>query len=658
MIVSIFANMPIARRLSLAIALAALVPGIIIAILGGSYLTTLNSLNKAVQASDDAVKLVTDQQANILRMDALSAALPNSQQPSDTVEIKREISALMVTFSQETALYEKDYQIESSVNMQSVQDILRNNGLDKQVPVSQHSLIFIVDQQWQAYKNAQNAILRDPGGSAGASKLATDLEQVNLEYLPLKGNIDNLVNLTESLSQVIVRLSAAQIMPLLIGTIVAFLCSILIVSVIGYIINLTITRPLRQLSVLTNRISRGETNVRATVTGYDEINQVAASMNQMLDNIVLLMQETQMQRDNLQASVERLASEVSSIGEGNLSIQAQVTADTLGALARSFNYMVRELGSLVVRVKRVAHEVELLTSTTLERMNSLVSIGEHQIEQITASTSEIEHMAEEAIQVAERTHVLSHIAVETHQTANKGRAAVQRIVEGIGRIHENMESTSSNVQLLGMSSQEITNIVTVISNIAYQTNRLSLDASIQAAMAGENGKGFAAVASDIRRLAEQTKEQASMIAAIIRTAQENITKSAKSMQDTELETSAVTQVSQEATHSLLSIFDVVEKQAREIESINLMAAHQLETTKKLVATMQNISMETRNSSDSTKDASRNMWRLALLVEQLRQSVEAFKLPDAQNYLLSNPRNVTRSNTGDLMINTPRNLRKR
>ena len=146
-----------------------------------------------------------------------------------------------------------------------------------------------------------------------------------------------------------------------------------------------------------------------------------------------------------------------------------------------------------------------------------------------------------------------------------------------------------------------------------------------------------------------------MIATIIRTARENISRSAKSMQDTELETLEVTRVSQEATHSLLSIFDAVEKQAREIESINVMAAHQLETSKKLVATMQNISTETRNSSDSTKDASKNMWRLAHLVEQLRQSVEAFKLPDAQNYILPKPGNIAGNRTGDLMINTPRNL---
>jgi methyl-accepting chemotaxis protein len=120
----------------------------------------------------------------------------------------------------------------------------------------------------------------------------------------------------------------------------------------------------------------------------------------------------------------------------------------------------------------------------------------------------------------------------------------------------------------------------------------------------------------------------------------------------------VTRVSQEAAYSLLSIFDAVEKQAREIESINVMAAHQLETSKKLVATMQNISTETRNSSDSTKNASKNMWRLTLLVEQLRQSVEAFKLPDAQNYVLPKSGSLVGKTTGDLTSSISRKLPKR
>src|SRR5207249_12128824 len=125
--------------------------------------------------------------------------------------------------------------------------------------------------------------------------------------------------------------------------------------------------------------AKGETSARAVLMGRDEIYMVADSMNKMLDNIVRLIQETQSQRDLLQGQVEKLVSEVSGVGEGDLRVQAEVTADALGVLADSFNYMVEELGSLVVRVKMVEHEVESSTTMTFERMSKLVAAGDDQL---------------------------------------------------------------------------------------------------------------------------------------------------------------------------------------------------------------------------------------------------------------------------------------
>jgi methyl-accepting chemotaxis protein len=628
---SFITNMSIARRLFFAVAMAALIPAIIIAVLGGSYISTLNSVNETVQKSDDAVKLATDQQADLLRMNALLAAAgptnPNSF--SENVQISQEVSSLTGDFNKKLALYTQNYQITTSDNMKSVRDVLQNNGLGLQVPVSQHSMIFIVALQWHEYESSQNVVLQDLQQKAGLGKLSDDLANANLFYLPLKGNLDNLVGLTESISQSIAQVNASQTTTILIGTIFAFFLSTLVVFAIGYVVNLTITRPLRQLAVLTRRISKGETNVRAAIGGHDEIYLVASSMNQMLDNIVHLMQETRFQHDILKSRVEQLISEVSGIGGGDLSIKANVTADALGVLADSFNYMVRELASLVIRVKMVAREVEKLTATTLNRMTSLVEIGDRQIEQMAATAGEVEQMADETRQVAERARVLSNIALETRQTAQGGRNAVQQVVAGMGRIHENMQLTAGQVQLLGESSKEITNIVTVISNIAYQTNRLALDAAVQSAMAGANGKAFGAIASDIRRLAEQTKQQAGMIAHIVRTVNEHISGASVSMRDTERETAAGTKLGHDAGKALELIFAAVEQQAREIASIDKMAAHQLDASKAVVHSMQNMSEATRHSSASTRDASQNMWRLAHLVKQLRTSVEAFKLPNEQ-----------------------------
>jgi methyl-accepting chemotaxis protein len=622
-------NLSIFRRLFLAATLTALIPGVVIFVLGSSYINTLTTINGTVKTSNGAVKLATDLQADILRMNALLTGLENNPSASTVIQINKEVRDLGNDFNQKLNTYEQNYQITTSDNMKSVRDVLNSNGLGGQTPISQHSMIFVVKMQWGKYLSAQNKVQQDLQQHTSNGTLTTDLAQANLLYLPLKGNLDNLVGLTESINELVVQVNASQITPTIIWTVVAFLFSTVVVFFIGYIVNITITTPLRQLALLTRRIARGDTQARAVIGGRDEITLVATSMNNMLDSIVRLMQDVQSQRDVLQSQVEHLISEVSGIGEGDLGRQAQVTDDALGILAYSFNYMIKELSNLVVRVKMVAQEVDRLTTTTLEHMTQLVEIGDHQIVRINSAGAEVEHMENLTRQVSERARVLYNIAVETRQIAEMTRGAVQHTMNGMRYVHENVQETGGKVKSLGENSREINDIVAVITNVAYQTNRLALDASVQAAMAGDNGKGFAAVASDIRRLSEQTKEHANRIASVVRTVNVNIDNVAASMLDTEQKTADGTRMAMQAGRALESIFDAVSRQAGEIESINKMTVQQLNYSSSIVKTMHSLSKTTLESSDSTRSASQNMWGLAQLVGRLRASVEVFKLREDQ-----------------------------
>jgi len=193
---------------------------------------------------------------------------------------------------------------------------------------------------------------------------------------------------------------------------------------------------------------------------------VAMSMNNMLDNIVRLIQETQSQRDSLQAQVGEAGQRSKRVGEGDLRVQAEVTADALGVLADSFNYMVEELASLVVRVKMVASEVEKSISAILDRTTQLVETGDTQLQEISDAAVEVEQMAASSRQVAERSQVLYEVARVARQDAQIGREAVQQAIEGMGRINENVQTTAGKVQNLGERSREINEIVEAISSIA------------------------------------------------------------------------------------------------------------------------------------------------------------------------------------------------
>src|SRR6266566_876162 len=662
--IKFLSNIPIFRRLFIAFAIAAAIPAVIIVLLGNFYLTSLNQRGQAVSTSFDSQRIASQQQTNLQSMHALLEAsqaqvintlssslngvVQDSSLSASVALTINEVLARQATFDQVLPAYQLNYQIATSSNMAEIQNILLSDDPNTTLIRDQHAALTAVSTiQWPTYKKLQTDELTRLQGylqelQSGHKFTPNEINQAyentystwwnaDQRFTGLRNSWQLVVDTALTTGKTVSSVGSSQTQSVLIATVLAIVVSLLLVFTTGWIINLTITRPLRRLASLTRRITRGDTNARAKIIGRDEINLVASSMNNMLDNIVRLIQDAQAQRDNLQTQVEKLVSEVSGVGEGDLRVQAEVTADILGVLADSFNYMVEELGSLVVRVKMVAHEVESSTTMTYERMSQLVEVADTQIKQITGAAIEVEKMADSSRQVAERAQVLYGVAREARQTAETGRGAVQQTVEGMGRIHEYVQDTSSKVQTLGDRSREINNIVEVIANIAHQTNRLALDAAIQAAMAGENGKGFGAVAADIRRLAERAKDQASSIARIVRSVREDIGAVAVSMRDTERETSAGADLAQEAGTSLESIFGVVERQAHEIEAINQMAAQQLQSSSAVVQIMQGVSNSTRGSSASTRVVAQNMERLARLAEQLLASVEAFKLRENLNY---------------------------
>jgi len=668
--IKFLSNLPIFRRLFIVFAVLLVIPSIVIVLLSNVYLSSLYTRGQAVQTSFDAQNLASQEQVNLQRMNALlqtrfdqivaslSGKVSDPSLSNAGGLVGADIAAREADFNQAVTTYQANYDLATSPNMATIRSILINDNpqtgpgiiADQQQALS--SVASHMTGLWPQYLQlqTQEVDLLDsldptlPGHPATLPVSLLDLKynqayailwQANFVFTNLNNSWQHVVDDSVAMGKTVTTVGPSETQPIVLATIVALTVTFFIIVFIAWLVNLTISQPLSRLAGLTRRITRGDTSARAQVIGRDEIYIVAASMNKMLDNIVGLIQSAQAQRDNLQAQVEKLVSEVSGVGEGDLRIQAEVTADALGVLADSFNYMVEELSSLVVRVKMVAQEVDNSTTMTFEHMTQLVETADMQIKQIATAAVEVEHMAYTSRQVAERAQSLYSIAREARKTAEIGRSSVQQTVEGMERIHENVQDTSSKVQTLGERSREINNIVEAISTISHQTNRLALDAAIQAAMAGENGKGFGAVAADIRRLAEKAKEEASDISRIVRSVREDIGAVAVSMRDTERETLAGAQLAQEAGSSLESIFGVVERQAKEIETINQMATRQLQSSSDIVQIMQGVSNSTRDSSYGTRIVAQNMERLARQAEQLLASVEAFKLNENVNYYAPN-----------------------
>lgn len=654
----LISNYPISRRLIIAFALAAILPSVMIALMGTYYVNQLSSRRTAsnvIASAQDSTNSWSDSlnhiytQTKSMESQVLSVLLAPDSMAHITVSSTLTQNVTQTTqnasqLTQELTTYQTQYDPTQSPNMQPVMTVITMVAPNDTTSSDDTTLLStITSSSWPKYHAAQTAeltllqqIINTPGHfsdiNSTISKVAADSGALDSAYKDVNQDWNRLSSYVSLISKHINGVDTNEAQPIIISTIGAFLLTLIVVTIAGILVHRSISGPLNELVLLTKRISKGDRHARAHVSSNDEISIVATAMNNMLDNIVHLVQNTQSQRDVLQGQVEKLVSEVSGVGDGDLRVSAEVTADALGVLADSFNYMVEELGSLVVRVKKVAREVVESTTMNSDRMNGLVETADRQIQEIANAAMEIEHMAINSQQVVGRALALAGNAREARISAQGGRQVVQQTIEGMARIYNNVQETSNKVQTLGERSREINNIVEAIANIAHQTNRLALDAAIQAAMAGENGKGFGAVAADIRRLAERAKELSTEVGRIVRSVRDDIGAVAIAMNDTERETSAGSKLAEEAGTSLESIVVVIERQANEIEGINQMAVQQQQSSTEVVQIMQNVSENTQRSTASTRDAAQNMERVARLAEQLLASVEAFKLRDGLNYL--------------------------
>ncbi len=329
--------------------------------------------------------------------------------------------------------------------------------------------------------------------------------------------------------------------------------------------------------------------------------------------------------DANQAAILRLMNELQSVAEGDLTQEATVTEDITGAIADSVNYTVEELRSLVGNVQNTATRVAQTTAAVEGTSTELLAASTEQLREIRETGQSVLDMAGRINQVSSQAQESATVARQSLIAAESGLAAVQNAIGGMNSIRDQIQDTSKRIKRLGESSQEIGEITELISDITEQTNVLALNAAIQAASAGEAGRGFSVVAEEVQRLAERSGDATKQIAALVKTIQTDTQDAVAAMERSTQGVVEGAKLSDTAGTALSEIDAVSRKLADLIEQISQSASREADSANVVAGNIQHIFAVTEQTGEGTRSTAQQVRDLSRMAEELRQSVSRFKI---------------------------------
>lgn len=338
------------------------------------------------------------------------------------------------------------------------------------------------------------------------------------------------------------------------------------------------------------------------------------------------LRETAQMNERNQQAIMRLLDEIEDLADGDLTVMVSVTEDFTGAIADSINYSIDQLRDLVATINLSAEEVASAVQDTQNTAHQLAKASEHQAEQITEASVAVGDMAESIDRVSTHAYESAKVAERSVAIANKGNEVVHNTIHGMDNIREQIQDTAKRIKRLGESSQEIGDIVSLIDDIADQTNILALNAAIQASLAGEAGRGFAVVADEVQRLAERSSSATRQIEALVRTIQTDTNEAVISMEQTTAEVVRGARLAQDAGVALEEIEGVSQTLAELIHSISDAAQLQTSSAGQISHTMAIIQQITSQTSAGSNATAESIGNLARMASEMRRSVSGFTLP--------------------------------
>lgn len=409
--------------------------------------------------------------------------------------------------------------------------------------------------------------------------------------------------------------------------------------IFAYILGQTLSKPIKRLQQSVQKIGSGDRQVRAEVKSKDEVGQLARTFNEMAERIEAYTQAIEdiarqkendaefqkKQKEELQKNVINLLLDIEEASKGNLNIQADVVTGEVGSIADAFNATIRSLQGLVKKViiaTNQVHQSALANGQSVAYFSQNTTAQDQVIQTISLS---IHDMASSIEEVSESAQNAAIIARQSRLAAQKGQESMDQTVSSIYQIRNTVADTSKKAKRLAASSQEISKIVNIISNISEKTNLLAFNASIEAARAGENGQGFRVVADEVRRLAEQVTFSAQEIEQLIISIQEETAQMTKMMEESTTQVVTGTKLVKTTKETLQKLAEISQEIDSLLISISDSTTNQKLTSQQVTEKMQQVAIVTKETASESKEVSESLQQLVKVAMELQQSASHFQV---------------------------------
>src|SRR6202162_112775 len=413
------------------------------------------------------------------------------------------------------------------------------------------------------------------------------------------------------------------------GALVGAVVLALVASVsLVYVLSKRVLTPVAEIATFSERLVAGNVRARVEIASADEFGFIAENFNRSAAKVAHAVTNQQAQ-DSLQRSITDLLNTISQVARGDLNIRGKVSNDALGNVVDSVNFMLDNFTKVLERVRKAAVDVSTSANQILEAADDMTAGATQQDQEITNTSSAVEELTVSMKQVSNNAEASAEAARRALDAAEQGTRAVRDTLEGMQRIRASVQATAKKIKSLGDRSLEISEIINVINDITEQTNLLALNAAIEAARAGEAGRGFAVVADEVRKLAEHSRSATKDIAALIKAIQAETNEAVVVMEDGTKEVEGGAQLADQAGRALDGISSVVRQSAELVQEISMASKQQVRGTEGVAHAMQIISNITRQTSQGTRGTVATVSQLVKLSDQLNDGLAQFRASSKQ-----------------------------